>query len=58
MWRNEDAVKYKLAQAVLRGEHLWLEAGTMGVPYDADQLKPPSMEQIFEQREQQKQAAE
>lgn len=27
LWRNEDVPTYKVAQEVLRGEHLWLEEG-------------------------------
>ena len=27
LWRNEDAHTYRVAQEVLRGEHLWLERG-------------------------------
>ncbi len=27
LWRNEDVRTYRLAQEVLRGEHLWLEQG-------------------------------
>ncbi|MDH3255184.1 MAG: acyl-CoA dehydrogenase, partial [Acidobacteriota bacterium] len=31
LWRNDDALKYRLGVKVLQGEHLWMEAGAMGV---------------------------
>ncbi len=33
LWRNEDVPTYKVAQEVLRGEHLWLEKGMIEVKY-------------------------
>lgn len=30
MWRNDDLVKYRVGQSVLKGEHVWFEAETMG----------------------------
>jgi len=33
LWRNEDVPTYKVAQEVLRGEHLWLERGMVDVNY-------------------------
>ncbi len=32
LWSNDDVRKYRAAQAVLRGEHRWLEEGTAGLP--------------------------
>jgi hypothetical protein len=31
LWRNDDVRKYKVALAVLAGEHVWLEQGTLGI---------------------------
>ena len=33
LWRNEDVPTYKVAQEVLKGEHLWLERGMVDVKY-------------------------
>ncbi len=30
LWSNDDVRKYRLAQQVLRGEHVWLEEGALG----------------------------
>jgi hypothetical protein len=35
LWRNEDVPTYKVAQEVLKGEHVWLEAGMAPVNYNA-----------------------
>ncbi len=36
LWRNDDALKYRVAQSVLAGRHLWLEALLEGLT-----LEPP-----------------
>ncbi|HTR21527.1 MAG TPA: acyl-CoA dehydrogenase family protein [Gemmatimonadales bacterium] len=33
LWRNEDVPTYKVAQDVLKGEHVWLEGGMVSVKY-------------------------
>ena len=33
LWRNEDVPTYKVAQEVLRGEHVWLEKGMVEANY-------------------------
>jgi hypothetical protein len=33
LWRNEDVQTYKVAQEVLKGEHIWLERGMVDVKY-------------------------
>ncbi len=38
LWRNDDVRKYKLALAVLAGEHVWLEQGTLGI--EAPSVRP------------------
>jgi hypothetical protein len=30
LWRNDDVVKYRVGQSVLKGEHIWFEADTLG----------------------------
>ena len=30
LWNNDDLVKYRVGQSVLKGEHVWFEADTMG----------------------------
>jgi hypothetical protein len=30
LWRNDDLLKYRIGQTVLKGEQLWFEADTMG----------------------------
>jgi hypothetical protein len=40
LWRNDDVQKYKLALAVLAGEHVWLEQGTLGI--EAPSVRPAS----------------
>jgi alkylation response protein AidB-like acyl-CoA dehydrogenase len=30
LWRNDDLLKYRVGQSVLKGEHLWFEVDTMG----------------------------
>ncbi len=35
LWRNDDVAKYRFAQRVLRGEHLWFEQGPVEEPHGA-----------------------
>ena len=30
LWNNDDLAKYRVGQSVLKGEHVWFEADTMG----------------------------
>ena len=35
LWKNDDLLKYRVGQSVLKGEHLWFEVDTMGaLPQD------------------------
>lgn len=43
LWHNDDARKVRVAQHVLAGEHAWLERGTMGIPFTAEELVPPEV---------------
>jgi alkylation response protein AidB-like acyl-CoA dehydrogenase len=44
MWSNDDAKKSELAASVLAGDQVWLEQGTLGLPFSVDQLRPETME--------------
>jgi len=48
LWRNDDRRRSHLGAAVLRGDQAWLERGTMGLPYDAKDLKPTAMTEIVD----------
>jgi len=50
MWRNDDASQYRIAQHLLSGRYVFLEADTMGVPYSVDDMRPQSMEDFFSTR--------
>lgn len=47
MWRNDDARRYAFAREVLDGKHLWLERGTVGVPYTVEDLRPRTVPEIL-----------
>ena len=51
MWRNQDVQRYQLARAVSEGRFVWLEQGTMGVPFSERELEPERMEEFFAERE-------
>jgi alkylation response protein AidB-like acyl-CoA dehydrogenase len=40
LWHNDDVLKYKVAQHVLDGEHVWLEEGILKVTGAAKALEP------------------
>jgi len=43
LWRNDDVAKYKLGQSVMKGEHVWFEADTLGaLPHGV----PPAAEKV------------
>ena len=45
LWHNDDVLKYKVAQRVLEGEHLWLEEGILQMAGPAKALKPEGAEE-------------
>jgi alkylation response protein AidB-like acyl-CoA dehydrogenase len=51
MWDNDDREHVRLANELLEGRFLWLEQGTMGVPYEVAELAPETMENFFETQE-------
>jgi hypothetical protein len=40
LWHNDDELKYRVAQRVLAGEHLWLEEGTLELVGPAEAVRP------------------
>ena len=47
LWSNDDRLHVRLANELLEGRFLWLEQGTMGVPFEVAELVPETMEQYF-----------
>jgi alkylation response protein AidB-like acyl-CoA dehydrogenase len=43
LWRNDDRRMYRTGREVLDGRHRWLEDGTMGIPYEPEDLRPRSV---------------
>lgn len=43
LWHNDDALKYKVAQRVLDGDHLWLEEGTLKLVGTSDSIPIPEV---------------
>ena len=54
LWHNDDARATRVGQDLLAGKHTWLERGIEPLPYTAEDLRPKSMEEILEEREQKK----
>jgi len=54
MWNNDDVEKSELAHALLAGDHVWLEQGTMGLPFTVEQLRPETMDAYLKAREAEK----
>src|SRR5437762_14145303 len=50
LWRNDDALKCKVAHHVLDGGHLWLEQGIMPLGFSAEDLQPPSVTELLKSR--------
>ncbi len=44
LWHNDDALKYRTAQRILDGEHLWLEEGILHAVGSAESLAPAEAE--------------
>jgi len=43
LWHNDDVLKYKVAQRVLDGDHLWLEEGTLKLVGTEDGIPIPEI---------------
>jgi hypothetical protein len=52
MWHNADGAKYGFAQRVLAGEYAWLEQRGLTLGYEADELRPQTMEELLAARTQ------
>jgi len=50
MWSNDDAYKSELASSILAGDQVWLEQGTIGLPFTIDDLRPETMETYLANR--------
>jgi hypothetical protein len=50
MWSNDDQEKSELARSILAEEHVWLEKGTLGIPFSVDDLRPETMETYLARR--------
>ncbi len=44
LWHNDDALKYRTAQRILDGEHVWLEKGILHPAGSAESLAPEEVE--------------
>jgi hypothetical protein len=51
MWHNDDALKLDVASSVLAGQQIWLEHGSIGLPFTIEQMRPETMEQYFASRQ-------
>jgi len=54
LWRNDDARATRVGLDLLAGKHTWVERGITPMPYSAEDLRPKSMEEILQEREQRK----
>ena len=57
LWRNDDALKCKVARHVLDGGHLWLEQGIMPLGFSAEDLQPPSVTELLKSRRARRESA-
>jgi hypothetical protein len=46
LWRNDDAVKYRLGRSVLDGAATWLEEGAVPLGVDAEQMRPRATDEL------------
>ncbi len=50
LWRNDDALATRVGLDMLQGKHAWVEHPIPQLPYDIDDLRPKTMDEIFEAR--------
>ena len=50
LWLNHDALKARVGRSVLADRHLWMEDGIMPLGYEAEELTPPTVKEILEER--------
>ena len=51
VWSNDDARKHAMGKAILEGRHEWAEKGSMGLPWEARDLTPPTVSELLAKRE-------
>ena len=51
LWRNDDAQATRVGLDLLAGKHAWLERGIDPLPYEVDDLRPKSMEEILDEQD-------
>jgi hypothetical protein len=51
LWRNDDAQATQIGLEMLEGKHLWIERSIPQLPYETEDLRPRTMDEIFEERE-------
>ena len=54
LWRNDDARATRVGQELLAGKHTWLERGVDPLPYTIEDLRPKTMDEILNEREERK----
>jgi hypothetical protein len=54
LWSNDDARATRVGLDLLAGKYTWLERGVTPLPYSAEDLRPKTMDEILQDREQQK----
>ncbi len=50
LWRNDDVQATRIGLAMLQGKHEWVERSIPELPFTIDDLRPKTMEQIFDER--------
>lgn len=50
-----DAMKTQLGKSILEGDQTWLEQGVIGLPYEVEDLTPPSVQELLAKRKAQEQ---
>lgn len=54
LWRNDDARATRVGLDMLKGKHVWLERSIPELPYSVEDLRPKTMDEIFEERKSKK----
>lgn len=54
LWRNDDARATRVGIDMLNGKHAWLERSIPELPYSVEDLRPKTMDEIFEERKSKK----
>jgi hypothetical protein len=50
LWRNDDAQAMQIGLEMLDGKHLWIERSIPQLPYEIEDLRPRTMDEIFDER--------